>query len=149
MWEINSSEQYLCFVYSICMGAILGLLYDFLKIDRIVFKRKNLSIFLQDVLFWIISAFMFFSFSVVFSNGQIRGYLLFGCLLGFLIFKLTISRIFTLIILPLKRIKNMAENKYLNLMKKINFTIISIINGAKNFIKKFLLTKKQKNIKNN
>ena len=146
MWEINSAEQSLCFVYSICLGIGLGLIYDFFKIDRIVFKRRCLFIFFQDIIFWLISSFAFFSFSVVFSNGQIRAYLLFGCFLGFVFYKLTLSKIVMLFSVPYKKINNAAGNLYLNLLKKLNYSIICSINVVKNLAKKYLLTKKQKNI---
>ena len=149
MWEINNASQYLCFLYSIGIGVALGLIYDFIKIDRIVFKRKNLFVFCGDILFWLISTFVFFSFSVVFSNGQIRGYLLFGSLLGFLIYKLTLSRIFILIVSPLKRVSRIIKLCYLKFITKLLFYIKNIVNKVKIFVNYFLFSKKRKNIKNN
>lgn len=149
MWEINSISQYLCFVYSMLMGVVLGLIYDFFKIDRIVFKRKKLFVFCEDLLFWLISAFIFFSFSVVFSNGQIRGYLLFGSFLGFLLYRLTLSRILILIIIPIKRIINIIKQFNLKVIKKLLFCIENIVKKTKIIVKKFFIFKKQKNIENN
>lgn len=149
MWEINSTGQYLCFVYSMCMGGILGLIYDFFKIDRIVFKRKKFIVFFQDIFFWLIAAFIFFSFSVVFSNGQIRAYLLFGCLIGFLIYRLTISKIFILIIIPFKKINAIIKKQYMKLVENLNFLVRKTFRGIKNFVKRHLFSKNQKNIKNN
>lgn len=149
MWEISSSSQYTCFIYSMILGVELGLIYDFFKIDRIVFKRKSFFVFLQDILFWLIAAFEFFSFSVVFSNGQIRGYLLLGSILGFFIYRLTFSKIINLIIIPLKRLKNILKKFYLNFINKIVYYTENITNKVKIFIKKFLTSKNEKNIKNN
>lgn len=149
MWEINSWGQYLCFIYSICLGGVLGLIYDFFKFDRIVFKRKNLLIFLQDILFWLISAFMFFSFAVVFSNGQIRAYLLFGSFFGFLIYRLTLSKLFMLITTPIKKLNSKIVKQYLKIVKKLNFWLKNFTVGIEKFIKRYLFLKKQKNIKNN
>lgn len=149
MWEISSSSQYTCFIYSMILGVELGLIYDFFKIDRIVFKRKSFFVFLQDILFWLIAAFEFFSFSVVFSNGQIRGYLLLGSILGFFIYRLTFSKIINLIIIPLKRLKNILKKFYLNFINKIVYYTENITNKVKIFIKKFFTSKNEKNIKNN
>ena len=149
MWEISSLSQYTCFIYSMILGVELGLIYDFFKIDRIVFKRKSFFVFLQDILFWLIAAFEFFSFSVVFSNGQIRGYLLLGSILGFFIYRLTFSKIINLIIIPLKRLKNMLKKIYLNFINKIVYYTENITNKVKIFIKKFFTSKNEKNIKNN
>ena len=149
MWEISSLSQYTCFIYSMILGVELGLIYDFFKIDRIVFKRKSFFVFLQDILFWLIAAFEFFSFSVVFSNGQIRGYLLLGSILGFFIYRLTFSKIINLIIIPLKRLKNILKKFYLNFINKIVYYTENITNKVKIFIKKFFTSKNEKNIKNN
>lgn len=134
MWEISSNEQYLCFIYSMCLGAFLGLIYDFFKIDRNVFKRRKLTVVFQDILFWIISAFMFFSFSIVFSNGQIRAYLLLGSFLGFLIYRMTLSKILILIIVPFKKINFIIKKQYLKLLEKLNLCIVKLIcSFKKNF----------------
>lgn len=149
MWEISSYGQSLCFLYSMAVGGILGLIYDFFKIDRIVFKRGNIFVFLQDILFWIIATVIFFSFSVVFSNGQIRAYLLFGSFLGFLIYRLTFSKIIILISIPFKKIINIVKKYYSALINKLNILNKKVVISIKNLAKSFLFSKKQKNIKNN
>lgn len=149
MWEINNTSQYLCFSYSLVLGAILGLIYDFFKIDRMIFNRNVFFILLEDILFWVISAFAIFSFSVVFSNGQIRGYLLFASFLGFIIYKLTISKLFTLMISPFKKISNMIKKQYLSTLKFLFYHIGNTVKTVKKSIKYILKIKIRKNIKNN
>lgn len=136
MWEINSYSQYLCFLYSVLMGGAIGLLYDFFKIDRIIFKRSRWFIIFADILFWVISAFIFYSFAVVFSNGQVRGYLLFSSLLGFIIYKLTLSKLIILIISPIKKASTFIKKLYLTLLVKINHFFNLILQKLKFIIKK-------------
>ena len=135
MWEISSFSQYLCFLYSVLMGSGIGVLYDVFKIDRMVFKRGVLFTVFQDILFWIISAFAFYSFSVVFSNGQVRGYLLFGCFMGFVIYRLTISRFIMFLALPVKKASFLVRKFYLILLNKINLFISFAFEKLKNFFK--------------
>ncbi len=135
MWEINSFSQYLCFLYSVLMGGAVGVLYDVFKIDRIFFKRGTAFIFFQDILFWIISAFAFFSFSVVFSNGQIRGYLLFGFFIGFIIYRLTLSRLLMILVLPIKRASFAIRKLYLELLDKVNLFFRFAFEKTKNIFK--------------
>jgi len=136
MWEINSYSQYLCFLYSVLMGGAIGLLYDFFKIDRIIFKRSRWFIIFADILFWVISAFIFYSFAVVFSNGQVRGYLLFSSLLGFIIYKLTLSKLIVLIISPIKKASTFIKKLYLTLLDKINYFFNLILQKLRFIIKK-------------
>ncbi len=135
MWEINSFSQYLCFLYSVLMGSSIGVLYDGFKIDRMIFKRGILFIVFQDILFWIISAFAFYSFSVVFSNGQVRGYLLFGCLMGFVIYRLTLSRFIMFLVIPLKRVSLAIRKFYLILLNKANLFLSFAFKKSKNFFR--------------
>lgn len=129
------------------MGGILCFVYDLFRVDRVLFKRSSIFVFLQDVLFWVISAFVFFSFSVVFSNGQIRGYLLFGTALGFLIFRLTISRLIWFLVRPLKKFIKILKKKYNQLLEKLLFCIVKVVKRAKILLKKIFFNQKIKNNK--
>ncbi len=149
MWEINSLSQYLCFLYSIIMGGAIGLIYELFCIDRVLFKRSAFFIFVQDVLFWIISAFVFFSFSVIFSNGQIRGYLLFGTFLGLVAFRLSFSRLFRLIVKPLRKLIKFLKVKYQDLLKKMLFYLEKCLNNVKKLIKKIFFSKNNKILEKN
>lgn len=144
MWEISGYSQYICFCYAIFMGVVLGFIYDVFKFDRILFKRSMIFIFISDVLFWIISAFVIFSFCIVFSNGQVRGYIIFGSLIGFLIFKILFSRIFFWFLNPFKKITKSINLFYVLGMKNLNLFIFNI----KNLIKKIVISKKIKNNEN-
>jgi len=147
MWEINSISQYTSFLYAIFMGNALGVIYDIFSIDRALFKRTVIFVFFQDILFWVISAFAFFSFSVVFANGQLRGYLLFGTLLGFLLFKLTISRLFWLLVRPFKKFICLLKIKYLNFLEKMVLYFKKAVHRIKRTFKKILFLKNFKNNK--
>ena len=144
MWEISGYSQYICFCYAIFMGVVLGFIYDVFKFDRILFKRSMIFIFISDVLFWIISAFVIFSFCIVFSNGQVRGYITFGSLIGFLTFKILFSRIFFWFLNPFKKITKSINLFYVLGMKNLNLFILNI----KNLIKKIVISKKIKNNEN-
>lgn len=145
MWEISGYNQYICFWYSIVVGLGLGFLYDLFKFDRTLFKRSKFFVFICDILFWIISAFIVFSFCVVFSNGQIRGYILLGCLLGFLIYKLTLSCIFFGLLFPTKKLIKVVNVRYCLVLEKINLYVSKFIFIVKKNTKKVFFIKKTKN----
>lgn len=145
MWEINSYNQYTCFLYSIIMGAAVEIVYDLFKIDRALFKRNKVFIFLSDILFWIITSFILFSFCVVFSNGQIRGYIIFGTLIGFIIFRLTFSKAIWCLIKPARKLINKLSIIYLNLINNISLIISRTTLWIRKITKNPFLNKKEKN----
>ncbi len=51
-----------------------------------------MDIFIQDMFFWAISAFFYFLFFFVRTNGEIRGYILIFALLGALFCRVTFSK---------------------------------------------------------
>lgn len=132
MWEINNALQVINLLYSAAFGIIICLIYDILRSLRCVFSFKNSTVFFQDILFFIILAITVFCFLIVTTNGQLRGYIIFGIILGFLICRFTFSKAFYfalkfifykiysfLMIFKLKIIK--ISEKPLNLWKKTAF----------------------------
>ena len=91
MWEISNSSQLISLLYSIAFGMIICIFYDVLRATRFVFKFKNTTIFLQDLFFFIFLAISIFSFLLVTTNGQLRGYIIVGVVIGFSVCRLTIS----------------------------------------------------------
>lgn len=144
MWEINSSGQYISFLYSFILGNAMGFIYDVFRFDRALFKRSNFFVFIQDILFWLICAFAFFSFSVVFASGQIRGYLLVGLLLGFLFFRLTFSRLFLLLTSPIKKLVKIINKNYVKGIERLFLVINKVIKKSQNTFKKIFCIKKPK-----
>ena len=145
MWEISSYSQYICFLYSLVLGVSLGIVYDLFKLDRLLFKRSKIFLFFSDILFWLISAFLIFTFCVIFSNGQIRGFIVLGTLLGFVIYRLTLSKLIFLLVNPLKKLVKKLNNRYYKLIEKANDFILKQVFKAKKIIKGNFFFKKRKN----
>lgn len=91
MWYINIADQTITFLLSLAMGCVFCLLYDCFRILRIINNYSKIAIFFQDVLYWIICAFLCCCFLIIRCNGEVRGYVLVGSLLGWIIFRLTLS----------------------------------------------------------
>ena len=125
MWEINSALQILFFGYSICLGIIYCLFYDVLRAMRNAIKISAFSVFFQYILYFVVIAFVTFIFLMATTNGEIRGYIIFGILIGFLVCFCTVSKFFI---------------KLLNLVFKGVFTVFRKINSVYNTI--FLKTER-------
>lgn len=94
MWEINSLSQFISFLYALALGGIFCLFYDIFRSFRHIFKFGDIAVVFQDIIYFIIISFVTFIFLLSVTNGEIRGYILFGIALGFLICALTISKLF-------------------------------------------------------
>lgn len=75
------------------MGVFLCLLYDFFGSLRKVGISSDFAVFIQDILFFIIASPLIFIFLLATTNGEIRLYIILGIAIGFLIFKMTVSKL--------------------------------------------------------
>lgn len=91
MLEVTLSSQLYTFLYSIVCGAAAGVVYTILSFIRTVFKNKRSITFLCDVAFMLIFAVITYIFSVGFTQGFVRVYVLAGEIIGFVVFKLTLG----------------------------------------------------------
>lgn len=64
------------------LGMVLFLLYDFLRLFRVLFASAVFAFF-ADVLWWLVVAFACFSLLLVFFDGKIRALCLLVCGAGF------------------------------------------------------------------
>ena len=76
----------------IITGIIIGILFDFFRILRKSFETTNFVIYLQDILFWILTGIITLFSIFQFNYGEIRAYVFLGILFGFIIYMLTISK---------------------------------------------------------
>ena len=93
MWEIDNLAQLLGFLYSAVLGGIYCILYDCLRALRKEIKFGTAAVFVSDVLYSIICAVTCFCFLLAVTGGQPRGFVFAGAAVGFLITRLTVSRI--------------------------------------------------------
>ncbi len=93
MWEINNQNQIITFLLSLCLGAICCAIYDIVRALRKVCLNSLLAITVGDILIWIFYAFITFIFLMSRTNGEIRGYVLFGELVGFILFRISVSKV--------------------------------------------------------
>lgn len=84
-------EQVYIFLSSVLIGAIMGVIFDFFRALRRNGKTKNIVVYLQDIIFWIIVAIIIITSSFFLNNGELRGYMLIGYLLGALLYMLILS----------------------------------------------------------
>lgn len=93
MWEISINDQMLTLLYSLCLGVILCIFYDVFRAFHKAGFNSPIQVFIGDILYCVAAAFVTFLFLLSRTNGEIRGYVLASALIGFIITRLTLSRV--------------------------------------------------------
>lgn len=86
------SEQTTLFLYSILLGAALGVIFDVFRILRAFFRHGSVLIMLEDAFFVFLWGASLVVFSLALARGEVRLFYLIGSLLGFTLYILTLGR---------------------------------------------------------
>lgn len=86
------ADQVYIFFSSVVIGAIMGVIFDFFRALRRKGNTKNILVYVQDTIFWFIIAIIIIVSSFIINNGELRGYMLIGYILGALVYMLIFSK---------------------------------------------------------
>lgn len=98
-------NQFLMVLYSLMLGAFLGIFYDIFRILRLLINPKNLSVFIQDIIYFLISGFVTFVFVLIMNSGESRFYILAGEALGWILYHVSLGDFIY------KRLKNIVKTR--------------------------------------
>ena len=143
MWEINSIFQLLGFVYSLFLGGLFSFLYDVIKSLRLTLKLSYLTVFIFDILYFISISILSFLFFMSFTDGEIRYYILFGVIIGFYIFRLTVSKVLIFVLTHILKFIYFIINKLNDYILSFSGWILFILEEFRKKI--FKIYKKIKN----
>lgn len=114
MWEISVGAQAYACLYSLALGGILCAFYDTIRATRKIGLNSAVAVFVGDLVFWLVSAVTVFLFLIAVTNGEIRGYVIFFCTAGFLIYRFTIGKAaFYLLCLALSFIRKILKRFFI------------------------------------
>lgn len=82
-------------LFTVCLllGMVLALIYDGIRIFRLLLSHKNWVIDLEDLSFWIFTAWLVFRTLFRYNRGALRGYAFLGMFFGVLLYAFTLSRL--------------------------------------------------------
>lgn len=142
------------FLLSIGLGFSLGILYDFFYITRLTITKSKYAIYIQDILYLLSCSFVTFLFILALSSGIVRGYIIIGEFLGWIIYyfstgffvvsfaaktidkiKSFTQKIFLLIFKPFKWIFTKIFKRYKKIYMFINKKIRKINKKFKIYLK--------------
>ena len=87
------SSQTEIFLFSLGFGFLLGILYDIFRTLRLIISDSSFFTVFADVTYFLVCTFLIFCFDLVVDSGKIRLYVLFGDLLGWLIYYFSFGEI--------------------------------------------------------
>lgn len=118
-------NQVYVFLWSILTGGILALIFDVFRAMRKSGSDNLLLVCLQDVLYLIIAAFIVIMSSFITNDGDLRGYMFLGYLLGVMFYLLLFSgivlKVLTGIFTMLHNAAGLAFQAPKKLLTKVNF----------------------------
>lgn len=130
------AEQVYIFLGTILVGTIMGVIFDFFRALRRNGNTRNIVVYIQDIVFWLIVAVIIITSSFILNNGDLRGYMLIGYLLGDFLYMLIlsnyikgffvlimniISKGFEILLKPLRQLSEKIEKKEENFETKQEF----------------------------
>lgn len=123
MPEANLSDQIYVFLYSVLSGALCGAGYSLLKTLRATLGFSNIITVVCDILFMLTFTLITVIFSVGFTDGFVRMYVIIGEILGFFAFVLTLGKfiniIFKGVLLFAHNIKRRIQKFFAVFIKKL------------------------------
>ena len=91
--EISVTSELTVFLWCIVCGSIAAVIFDFFRIVRRLIYSGYIKTSFEDILYWISTGLLIYYFSLRFNGGEIRWYMLFGIMLGAILYFLTASRL--------------------------------------------------------
>ena len=82
------------FLLFILTGMSIGILFDIFRILRKSFKTIDFITYIQDFLFWLLAGAILLYSIFSFNNGELRGYIFIGVILGIILYMLILSKYF-------------------------------------------------------
>ena len=146
MWEISNILQFSGFLRSLALGIILCVFYDIFSALRKAEFNSTTAVLIQDIIYFLITAPIVFLFLLATTNGQLRLYVFVGTVIGFIIFKLSLSKLLVFLLsrffLLLKFIFSNISRVIRNFLNFSEHYIVINIKNMVNFFKKTIFTSK-------
>ena len=115
------------FILFFLLGIVIGSIYDIFRVIRKNFKTSDFVTQIEDIIFLIIAGILILCFILKFCIGEIRFYVFIAIFLGILLYFLTISKAYVIIL-----------NIVVKFCKKILSFFVNLIKIPYIFIKKHI-----------
>lgn len=90
---VSVDIQVYIFLYSLVGGMAIAFVFDLFRIKRKAVNSRTISIYFEDFLFWIIVAMLMLIIIYKSNEGEVRGYIFIGTILGLILYIMLLSKI--------------------------------------------------------
>ncbi|MBO5088909.1 MAG: spore cortex biosynthesis protein YabQ [Lachnospiraceae bacterium] len=123
------------FLICLMLGAALALVYDGIRIFRLLIPHQDWVVDVEDLVYWVFTAWMVFRTLFYYNQGMLRGYAFLGMFLGMLVYMLTVSRLLLFIVRKLlpywEKIHAKLQKPLLILQEKMRKSLKNIASEVK------------------
>lgn len=102
--QVSVSNQACIFLYSVIGGMLIAFIFDLFRIKRKAIKTSNIVIYIEDFFYWIIASLVMFGVVYLSNDGELRGYIFLGTVIGAFLYIVLLSRLVIKISLKLLRL---------------------------------------------
>jgi len=124
--ETSVNQAYI-FACSVVGGIIAALLYDLFRIKRKTIKTGIIATYIEDFIYWVLVSIIMFLLLYFSNDGEIRGFIFLGALLGVVLYVLLLSRIVTGLILFIIKIIKKVIKLIIKILSILIFTPLKFI----------------------
>ena len=90
---MSLSEETITFLIFIVMGMVFSVIFDVFRAIRKVKKMKNMTIYFQDILYFLIIGTILLLIIINYMNTELRVYLILAIILGVIIYISTVGNL--------------------------------------------------------
>ncbi len=127
------------FLTSILWGAVLIIVYDFLRILRRLIGHGIFLISFEDLVYWLAASLFIFTILYKENNGIIRGFFILGMGIGMMLYYYVLSDLFVkgaseiikYIMRPIMKLLRKLIKRLKNYYKSVNIKLISKVQAIK------------------
>ena len=119
MWEINLTDQATTFLLSLLLGGIFCLIFDLTRGIRLFCLNSKFAVFFTDIIYFLVVSFINFCFFLTRESGQVRGYVFIGEIIGFFVFRLSVSKLIMFLITYVNKMYIGAKTRFQRYKSKI------------------------------
>ncbi|MDR2650248.1 MAG: spore cortex biosynthesis protein YabQ [Clostridiales bacterium] len=85
------AEQARLFLWTMILGAVTGVAFDFFRIARITVKHPDFLTQIEDLLYWLFASVLIFYFILHRNSGEVRIYAIIGVFSGMCLYFISLS----------------------------------------------------------
>lgn len=91
--SISVSSQANIFLYAVLGGMLVAFIYDLFRIKRRAVKTSTIITGIEDFCYWILVALVMFAMVYYSNEGELRGFIFIGSIIGVILYILLLSRL--------------------------------------------------------